>query len=235
MSEDNDLNRLNIKSWAEEDRPREKMLLKGWGALSDAELVAILIGTGSGKLTAVDLGKNMLAAAGNDLNKLAKSSIKDLMKIKGIGEAKAISVGAALELGRRRNDQAPQKAIRITSSEDAYSYMHQYMKDLPVEQFWILILNRSNTIVRACHISTGSVSGTIADPKVIFKHALDELASGIILFHNHPSGSTIPSQEDIRITKDLAAAGKILQIQVIDHIIYTDHKYYSFKDEGNVL
>jgi len=226
---------LKIKSWAEEDRPREKMLLKGWAALSDAELIAILLGTGSGKMTAVDLGKSLLAGAGNDLNRLAKSGIKEMMKIKGIGEAKAITVGAALELGRRRKELEPKQEVSITSSEAAYLAMKRYLHDLPVEQFWIMLLSRSNSIIKACHVSTGTVSGTVADPRVIFKLAIEELASGIILFHNHPSGNKKPSNEDVKLTKDLKAGGDLLHVPILDHIIYTNHGYYSFRDEGNVL
>ncbi|MBO6496056.1 MAG: DNA repair protein RadC [Roseivirga sp.] len=225
---------LNILSWAEEDRPREKLLLKGRSVLSDAELIAILIGSGSSELSAVDLSKKILQSVNHDLNSLARLSVKDLIQFKGIGEAKAISIVSALELGRRRKATEPAKRIKIQSSKDAYECIAPELLDLPTEQFWVIMLNRSNHIIHKRNISQGGVSGTVADPKLIFKKALDDLASGIILVHNHPSGNLQPSQADRQLTKKIVEAGKLLEIPVLDHIIFADNGYYSFADEGEL-
>jgi DNA repair protein RadC len=225
-------NHLGIKNWAEEDRPREKMLLKGRAALSDAELLAILIGSGTRELSAVDVCKNILFQNNNDLNQLAKLSIKDLMKQKGIGEAKAISIVAALELGRRRKDTDKVEQVKIQSSATVYDLMKPHLLDLNNEEFWILLLNRGNMVMKKHQVSFGGVSGTVVDPKIIFKIALENLASGIILVHNHPSGQLRPSEADLRITKQLKAAGDVLEIKVLDHIIFTNESYLSFADEG---
>jgi len=174
---------LNIKSWSPEDRPREKLLLKGTSALSDAELIAILLGSGTTTLSAVDLAKKILQGVGNNLHDLARLSVKDLMKIKGIGEAKAISIVAALELGRRRKELDPEEKPKITASKDAYEIIKPHLLDLPHEEFWIILLNRANRVMRKRQISQGGVAGTVADPKIIFKCALEELASGIIIAH----------------------------------------------------
>lgn len=222
---------LSIKSWAEEDRPREKLLLKGRAALSDAELIGILIGSGTAKLSAVDVAKLILNAVDNDLNALARLTVKELQKHKGIGEAKAISIVAALELGRRRKDAAPVVKTRITCSTDIYEYIRPHLLDLPHEEFWIILLNRANTIMKKIQISSGGVAGTVADPKIIFKHALENLASAIILVHNHPSGQLKPSAADISLTKKLQEAGKVLDLPILDHLIFTDSSYYSFADE----
>lgn len=221
-----------ILSWAEEDRPREKLLLKGKAALTDAELVAILIGSGTRDLSAVDLSKIILQKANNNLNELAKLSIKDLMKIKGIGEAKAISIAAALELGRRRKESEVVRRPRISSSRDAYEQIKPYLLDLPHEEFWLLLLNRANEVIRPVQVSQGGVSGTVADPKIIFKLAIECLASAIILVHNHPSGNLKPSEADKDLTRRLASAGKLLEIPILDHLIFTDASYLSFADEG---
>lgn len=221
-----------ILSWAEEDRPREKLLLKGKAALTDAELIAILIGSGTRDLSAVDLSKIILQKASNNLNELAKISIKDLMKIKGIGEAKAISIAAALELGRRRKDSEVVRRARISSSRDAYEQIRPYLLDLPHEEFWLLLLTRANEVIRPVQVSQGGVSGTVADPKIIFKLALEHLASSIILVHNHPSGNLKPSEADRELTRRLSSAGKLLEIPILDHLIFTDAGYLSFADEG---
>jgi DNA repair protein RadC len=221
-----------ILSWAEEDRPREKLLLKGKAALSDAELIAILIGSGTRELSAVDLSKVILQKASNNLNELARLTIKDLMKIKGIGEAKAISIAAALELGRRRKESEPVRRPRISSSKDAYEQIQPYLLDLPHEEFWLLLLNRANEVIRPVQISQGGVSGTVADPKIIFKVAIEYLASAVILVHNHPSGNLRPSEADKELTRRLLAAGKMLEIPILDHLIFTDKSYLSFADEG---
>jgi DNA repair protein RadC len=222
----------NILSWAEEDRPREKLLLKGKAALSDAELIAILIGSGTRELSAVDLSKLILQSVNNNLNELAKLSINDLMKFKGIGEAKAISIAAALELGRRRKESETLKKPKIGSSSDVYESIRPYLMDLQHEQFWVLLLNRANEVIRPQQISIGGVSGTVADPKMIFKAAIEHLASAIILVHNHPSGNLTPSQADKDLTKKVKEAGRTLDIPVLDHLIFSDNGYFSFADEG---
>ena len=225
---------LNIKSWSPEDRPREKLLLKGTSALSDAELVAILIGSGTPKMSAVELSKKILLQGNNNLNELARLSVKDLMKIKGIGEAKAITIVAALELGRRRKEQDPEEKPKITSSKDAFDLLKGEMMDLPKEEFWVLLMNRANRVIKKKRVSEGGVSGTVADPKIIFKLALEELASGIIVAHNHPSGNLQASQSDIDLTRKLKEAGKFLEIQLLDHIIIANQKDLSFADEGMI-
>jgi DNA repair protein RadC len=223
---------LGIKSWAEEDRPREKLMLKGRGALSDAELLGILIGSGIQKMTAVDLAKNILQSVANDLNELAKLGVKDLSKFKGIGEARAINIVSALELGRRRKETEVKVRPKITSSADAYQVIKPYLWDLPHEEFWIILLNRGNQVLRCQQISAGGVAGTVADPKIIFKAAIEHLASGMILCHNHPSGNLTPSQADKDLTRKMREAGKMLDLPVLDHLIFADKGYFSFADEG---
>jgi DNA repair protein RadC len=223
---------MNIKSWSPEDRPREKLLLKGTSALSDAELIAILLGSGTTTMSAVELAKRILQGVDNNLHDLARLSVKDLMKLKGIGEAKAITIIAALELGRRRKDSDPEEKPKITSSKDAVELVSAHLQDIHHEEFWIILLNRANRVVKKQQISQGGVAGTVADPKIIFKIALQELASGIILVHNHPSGNLTASQADIELTKKLKEAGKLLEIQVLDHLIIAGQKYFSFTDEG---
>lgn len=224
--------RLGILSWAEEDRPREKLLLKGRTTLTDAELLGILIGSGTRALSAVDVCRLILQGSENDLNQLAKLSVKDLQQFKGIGEAKAITIVAALELGRRRKETPVVKRPKITSSQDAYDAIKPELWDLPHEEFWLLLLNRANQVVRKERCSTGGVAGTVTDPKIIFKAALQHLASSIILVHNHPSGNLKPSEADLRLTKKLKEAGALLDIPVLDHLIFADGGYYSFADEG---
>lgn len=223
---------FGIKSWAEEDRPREKMVQKGRAALSDAELIAILLGSGTTKLTAVDVAMLMLQAVDNDLNELARLSIKQLCRHPGVGPAKAITVVAALELGRRRKEAGAGRRTTITSSRDIYQLVRPALQDLPHEEFWVILLNRANVVMRQEKISSGGVAGTVADPKLIFKHALEHLASSIILVHNHPSGNRQPSAADLALTKKLRQAGDFLDLPVLDHLIYTDRGYYSFADEG---
>ncbi len=223
---------LTIKGWSPEDRPREKLLLKGTSALSDAELIAILIGSGTAHQSAVDVSKKVMQQVGHQLHELAKLSIKDLMKVKGIGEAKAVSIVAALELGRRRKEFEVSEKPKISSSKDAYSQLSGDLIGLPHEEFWVLLLNRAHRVTKKKRISEGGVSGTVADPKIIFKLALEELASGIIVAHNHPSGNLMASQSDIDLTKKLKEAGKFLEIQLLDHLIICGQKYFSFADEG---
>ncbi len=225
---------MKITTWAEEDRPREKLLLKGRHVLSNAELIAILLGSGNREESAVELAKKILMSVDNDLSQLAKLNVKQLRKFKGIGNAKAISICAAIELGRRRKDShdASLQQKQISSSEAAFLIMESHFLDLNHEQFWILLLNRSNKIIDKKCISTGGVSGTVVDAKLIFKYALENLASGIIMFHNHPSGNLKPSQQDISLTKKLVEASKNLDINILDHLIISQHKYFSFKDDG---
>jgi DNA repair protein RadC len=223
---------LSIKSWAEEDRPREKMLTKGKAALTDAELIAILIGSGSVDENAIELGKRILSSVNDNLSELGKRSIKELMTFKGIGEAKAITIAAAVEIGRRRQFSDMVQRDRITNSRDIYDIMLPHLIDLQYEEFWILMLNQANHITRRERISTGGVTGTVVDSKMVFKAAIEALAPSIILIHNHPSGNLKPSQADIDLTRKLKEAGKVLDIKVLDHVIVAHTGYYSFVDEG---
>ncbi len=223
---------LSIKSWAEEDRPREKMVLKGRSALSDAELIAILLGSGSRNESAVSLAQRILANASNHLQEIGNYSINDLKKFKGVGEAKAITLLAALELGRRRQSTEVVKKLQIKCSGDAYQILKPHLTDLHVEEFWVMFLNRANKVLGKQKISSGGLTGTVVDTRVVFKDALEQLATCIILCHNHPSGQIKPSQADIDLTKKLVQSGKIMDIQVVDHLIIGDSGYYSFADEG---
>ncbi len=227
-------NKLSIKAWAEDDRPREKLLYKGRSSLSDAELIAILIGSGNRELSAVELSKNILASAKFDLSELSKFGTNELMRFKGIGEAKAISIVAALELGRRRKDTTSIEKAKITSSRAAFNVIYPKLADLPHEEFWVILLNRGNKVLRLENISRGGVSGTVADAKLIFKAALDRLACSVILAHNHPSGNLKPSDADVHLTQKLVKAGKTLDIAILDHLIIGDNSYYSFADEGQM-
>lgn len=224
--------KLGIKAWAEADRPREKLLLQGRRQLTDAELIAILIGSGSKNETAVDLSKRILSSCQHDLNQLSKLGVKELSKFKGIGEAKAIAIVAALELGRRRKATELRQPDKITSSKDAYQIISADLSDLPHEEFWLLLLNRANFVIAKHFVSKGGQSGTVVDPKMVFKTALEHGANGIILAHNHPSGSLKPSSADISITKRLVEVGKILEIAVFDHLIIGENDFLSLADEG---
>ncbi|NOQ24747.1 MAG: DNA repair protein RadC [Bacteroidales bacterium] len=223
---------LSIKDWAIEDRPREKLVKKGVQSLSDAEIIAILIGSGSRNESAVELSKKVLKSANNNLNELGKLNIPDLTKMKGIGEAKAITILAALELGRRRKVSEIITKKKITQSKDIFELFQPILGDLPHEEFWILLLNRSNRIIEKLKISQGGVSGTVIDIKIILKQAIEKLASSIILCHNHPSGNRKPSNSDDSITKKLKKGADLLDIQVLDHIIVADVEYFSYADEG---
>lgn len=227
-----ELQHLSIKQWAEDDRPREKLLLKGKQALSDAELIAILLATGTRKETAVQLAQRILAEYGNNLNELAKLSVNDLKKFNGIGEAKAITIVAALELGRRRKDSDAREQTIVKTSMDVYKHISGRLSDLPHEEFWIMLLNRANRITKTELVSRGGVSGTVADVRLMLKSAVEHLASSIIIAHNHPSGNTRPSDEDIHLTKKIKEAGKLFDIALLDHIIVGENSYYSFTDEG---
>ncbi len=234
MTKQYETSSLSIKAWAEEDRPREKMILKGKSALSDSELIAILIGSGTREESAVEVAKKILDQVNGDLNALGKKTLKELTTVKGIGEAKAVSVMAALELGRRRQQTPVKTRPQIRSSRDAYAVLAPLLEDLPHEEFWILLLNRANRVVAKEQISLGGVAGTVVDAKLIFKKALEHLASGIILCHNHPSGNLQPSKADCDITAKLKTAGKALEINVLDHLIISEQGYFSFADEGRM-
>lgn len=225
--------RLGIKSWALEDRPREKMVQKGLSSLSDAELLAILIGSGTEKASAVDLGKIILSDHNQSLHQLGLSSVNELKgKYHGIGEAKAITIVAALELGRRRKLSDALERHKITGSRDVFEVMQPLIGDLPHEEFWTLFLNRANKIITPYKVSQGGIGGTVIDVKIIMKSAIENLASSIVLAHNHPSGNLKPSDSDMDITRKIKSAGAVLDIPVLDHLIVTSSGYYSFSDEG---
>jgi DNA repair protein RadC len=221
-----------INQWAEDDRPREKFLLKGKYSLSDSELLAILIGSGSRNESAVQLCQRILASANNNLNQLGKLSIQQLTEFKGIGEAKAIAIAAALELGRRRRSEDAEELKKITSSKAVFEIMQPIIGELPHEEFWILYLNNSNKVIHKAQLSKGGITGTVVDSRIVFKTALEQNATSIILTHNHPSGKLAASQADIEITKRLKLAGEQLEILILDHIIITESGYYSFQDNG---
>ena len=223
---------FSIKNWNEDDRPREKLLLKGRISLSDAELIAILIGSGSRNESAVSLSQRILASANNNLNELGRLSIAELMQFKGIGKAKAISIAAAMELGRRRRAAEALERKKITSSHSVFEYLQPILGELPHEEFWILYLNNSNKIIKSAQLSKGGITGTVVDVRLTFKEALQLGAVGIILAHNHPSGTLKPSQADIQLTKKLKTAGESLDIKVLDHLIITEKAYFSFADEN---
>lgn len=225
-------NKITIKAWAEEDRPREKLSLQGRRSLSDAELIAILIGSGNRNESAVELSKRILHACNKDLNQLARLNIAELSRFKGIGEAKAVSIIAALELGRRRKETLSAVRVQVSTSIDVYQAIVSQLKDLNHEEFWILLLNRANKITSRHLVSKGGQAGTIADPKIIFNIALENHAASIILAHNHPSGNLKPSQADLELTQKLRSAGQFLDIPVLDHLIVTDQGFLSFADEG---
>jgi DNA repair protein RadC len=220
-----------IRDWSEDDKPREKLMSKGKDALSDAELLAILIGSGSRNESAVALSQRILATAKN-LNTLGKMSISQLIKFKGIGQAKAISIVAALELGRRQRTEEAVKLQKITSSKAVFEIMQPIIGELPHEEFWVLFLNNSNKVIYKSQLSKGGIAGTLVDIRLVFKIALENGATGLILCHNHPSGELKPSNADKQITQKIKTAGEILDVKVLDHLIITESKYYSFVDEG---
>ena len=225
-------NKVSIRKWAEEDRPREKMLLKGRESLSDAELVAILMGSGNREESAVGLARRILSDVEDNLIGLSRKSIHDLMKYKGVGEAKAISICAALELGRRRRGSEIAKKDKIHSSKDAFELMQQHLSDLNYEEFWLILLRRNNSVIAKKQVSEGGVAGTVVDPKRIFRECLENGANSVILCHNHPSGNKNPSEADKTITKKIVNGGKLLDISVLDHIIVGEESFFSFADEG---
>lgn len=222
----------SIKTWADADRPREKMLLKGRSALSDAELIAIIINSGSKKESAVSLSKRLLADVNNNLHELGKVSLNDLMKYKGIGEAKAISIAAAVEIGRRRSISEPQKKRQITTSRDAYNEMSALLDDISHEEMWIVLTNNANKVIHKRRMTSGGSTATVVDIKMILRAAIENNAQGIILYHNHPSGTLKPSREDIHVTEKIKNAAQYLDLKILDHIIIADTGYFSFVDEG---
>jgi DNA repair protein RadC len=223
---------MSIKFLAEDDRPREKFLLKGKTSLSDSELLAIILGSGNNEDSAVELARKILASVENNWQNLSKLSIKDLMKFKGIGEAKAISVAATLEIGRRKASQETPEKTSILSARDSYNIFSQHLSDLRTEEFWAIFLNQKNQIVYKTQISKGGISGTLVDVRVLFRIALEHFATSIIVAHNHPSGSLKPSLEDIQITKNIKNAGEILNVILLDHLIIGDNSFLSFAEEG---
>ncbi|MGA1227459.1 MAG: RadC family protein [Tamlana sp.] len=225
---------FSIKNWNQDDQPREKLLYKGKVALSDAELVAILIGSGNREESAVALCKRILASVDNNLSELGKLSIKQLMAFKGIGEAKAISIVAAMELGRRRRSEEALEREKITSSASVFELMQPIIGELEHEEFWIIYLNNSNKVIQKNQLSKGGITGTLVDVRLVLKNALEVGATGLILAHNHPSGTLKPSEADKQITKKLKIASQSLDIKVLDHLIVTEKAYFSFADE-NIL
>jgi len=223
---------LKITDWAAGDRPREKLIEKGTSSLSDAELLGILISSGTKDKSAVDLGRELLCMANNNLNNLAKLSVSDLRKLHGIGPARAVTIAAALELGRRRKMAEVQDTIQIRASKDVADIFQPLLSDLSHEEFWILYLNRSNKVISRMKLSQGGVSGTVTDVRIVMKKAVELLASGIILCHNHPSGNLNPSDADSKITQKIKEAGSFMDIQLLDHLIISDKDYYSFADNG---
>ena len=226
------LKHIPLKFLAEDDRPREKLINIGRQNLSDAELLAIQIGIGTREETAIQLAQRMLNFYNNDLNLLAKTSVNELKKFKGIGEAKAINIASAFELGRRRKEYESVEKPKIATSNDAYKLLNKKLNDLPHEEFWILLTNRANSVIKMECISKGGVSGTVVDARLILNPAIEMLASGIILCHNHPSGQLKPSEQDLSLTKKIKESARIMDINLLDRIIIGDQKYLSFADEG---
>ena len=223
---------FSIKNWSDDDKPREKMVQKGKSVLSDAELIAILIGSGSRSESAVELSKRILSSVHNNLNELGKLSIRQLMQFKGIGEAKAVTIAAALEMGRRRRGAGEAKISKITSSRDAFELLRPFLGELPHEEFWIIYLNNANKILQTNQLSKGGLTGTMVDVRIVMRQALELGAVGLILAHNHPSGTLKPSVEDKNVTKKLKSAAAALDIKVLDHLIVTQKDYFSFADGG---
>jgi DNA repair protein RadC len=223
---------FSIKNWSQDDQPREKLLHKGKAALSDAELVAILIGSGNKAESAVELSKRILASVENNLSELGKLSIKQLMEFKGIGEAKAITIAAALELGRRRRGEEALEKKKITSSNSVFELMQPVIGELQHEEFWIIYLNNSNKVIQKNQLSKGGITGTLVDVRLVLKNALEVGATGLILVHNHPSGTLKPSEADKQITYKLKTAAESLDIKILDHLIITENAYFSFADDG---
>ena len=223
---------MSIKFLAEDDRPREKFLLKGKSALSDSELLAIILGSGNNEDSAVELARKILASVDYNWQKLSKLSIKDLMKFKGIGEAKAISVAAALEIGRRKAAQEIPEKEKVTSVNDLYKIFSQYLSDLQTEEFWAIFLDQKNHVIYKTQISKGGISGTLVDVRVIFRIAIEHFATSLVVAHNHPTGNLTPSQPDISITRRIKEAGDLLDIKLLDHLIIGENSFFSFSEQG---
>ena len=228
----NNLKHLTIKSLSENDRPREKLATLGRQNLSDAELIGIILGSGNKNETAVQLAQRMLSENQNNINKLAKLSLAELKKFKGVGEAKAVNIAAAFELGRRRTEVETLQRVKITSSHVAYQILQKRLSDLPHEEFWLLILNRANQVIKEDYLSKGGISGTVVDVRLVCKSAIENNASSLVIAHNHPSGQLLPSEQDKKITKKLNEALQTFEISLLDHLIIGDQNYYSFADEG---
>ncbi|PHR74164.1 MAG: hypothetical protein COA67_02015 [Lutibacter sp.] len=225
---------FSIKNWKEDDRPREKLIVKGKSILSDAELIAILIGSGSRSESAVELSKRILASVNNNLNALARLSVERLTQFKGIGQAKAVSIVTALELGRRRRLEEALEQPKITSSKEVFEIMQPIIGDLQHEEFWVLYLNNSNKIIDKSQVSKGGITSTLVDTRLVFKKAMEISAVGIILAHNHPSGALKPSESDKKLTQKIKIAGETLDIKILDHLIITEKAYFSFADTNNL-
>jgi len=223
---------MSIKFLAEDDRPREKFLLKGKNSLSDSELLAIIMGSGSRDETAVELARKILASVNNNWHQLSLLTIKDLMKFKGVGEVKAISIATALEIGKRRAAQEIPEKPQISSSRNAYDLLKLHLADLRTEEFWALFLNQNNKVIHIAQLTQGGINQSIVDIRILFKTALEHFSTGVIISHNHPSGNLKPSAEDITITKKVKEAGDLMSIQLLDHLIITQNSYLSFADEG---
>ncbi len=223
---------INIKQLAEDDRPREKMVQIGRQTLSDAELLAILLGSGNRSETAVQLARRILAAHENSINRLAKAPMSDLRKFKGVGMAKAVTISAAFELGRRRKEDDTPERKKITSSLSAFEILKKRLQDLPHEEFWVLFMNRANQVLKEVCFSKGGIAGTVVDVRLICREALEQHSSGIIIAHNHPSGQVNPSEQDKQITRKLKDALRMFEISLLDHLIIGDQNYLSFSDEG---
>ena len=226
------VNRIPMRYWAEDDLPSQKLLLKGNGSLSDAELLSIIIGSGVSGENSLDIAMKTLSICGNNLCEFWKFSVSDLQKIKGIGEKRAVKIAAMFALARRRNESEVIFKNKISKSQDAFEIFHSLMGDLPYEEFWLLLLNRANRVIKKVKISEGGISGTVVDPKKIFQICLEQHATSILLGHNHPSGTVTPSEADNKITKKIKDCGLLLDVAVLDHIIVGDDRFYSFADEG---
>lgn len=223
---------MSLKFLAEDDRPREKFLLKGKNALSDAELLAIIMASGNREESAVELARKILAQVGNNWHQLSLMTIPDLMKFNGVGTAKAIAIACALEIGRRRSAQEVPEKIQIKKSADMFKILQPFLGDLTTEEFWVIFLNQNNRMISKARLTSGGINQSVVDIRVLFKSALEHFATGIIIAHNHPSGNLKPSNEDLKITKQVAEAGALLNITLLDHLIITQNSYLSFADEN---
>jgi DNA repair protein RadC len=230
----NEYKNLSIKNWAVDDRPREKLIKNGVRNLSTAELIAILLGSGTKEMTAVDLAKFLLSKANNKLKELSRYTFDQLIVFKGIGEAKAISIIAALEIARRMNEESGNEKIKITSSKDVYEFIRPVIENLPHEEFWAIFLNQANKIIERVKISHGGIAGTVTDIRILYKTALEKLACSVIVCHNHPSGNIEPSNADKELTRKLYEAGNIIDVKLLDHLIIGENRYFSFADEGMI-